>query len=1120
MPLQFILGPSGSGKSQFLYKTVVDQSIRNPRENFIVLVPEQFTMQTQRELVDTHPRHGIMNIDVLSFARLAYRIFEETGGGMGEMTMLDDQGKNLILRKIAEDHKEELTVLKGKMNRQGYISEVKSVLSELSQYDITAEDIERVEENLQESTGLRQKLSDIRLLFEAFEETLAGKHVTKEELLKLLYDEVPKSLTLKNSTIVLDGFTGFTPVQIRLIGQFMIHCKKVVVTATVDSDKAGDLYALKDPLQMFAITKQMLSRLVSLAKELQVEIKDPVTLFSKEPYRFAGEKELAHLEANLFRYPGAAYEDETTHVRLFTYDSPRDEAYGCAAKVRELTRKENLSYNEIGVVVSDMDTYGAYLEEAFAKYEIPAFIDEKRDVLLNPYVEYVRSALAMISENFSYKSVFRFLRTGLTDLSFDEIDRLENYVIALGIRGYKKWNETWARRRNFNEQDVELVNASRVKFLHIVDKLRDELSGKKHTVGQITVSLYDFMEREDFYERLKSQQEKFEMAGELALAKEYSQLYGLLLQIFEQFYDLLGDEPVTVKEYGDILDAGLEEARIGVLPPSMDEVMIGDLLRTRFNHIKALLFLGASDDHLPGNLIKNGLLTEFDRGIFAKEKLPLSPCGKEKAYEQKFYLYANLTKPSERLFVSYAKVGTDLKGVRPSYLVSELLRIFPKVSVTEVDRGELFVLEETEKTAFMKVIKGLQEKNLRESASWKELYAWYKKKPEWQAAIRRIFEARFYRYESQGLGREADALYGERFKDSISRMETFSTCAFKHFVEYGLYLRDRDAFEFDVIDIGDVCHKVLELFANALKEEQRSWAELPHEEQEKLVEECVAKAIADYKDGVLYDSYRNRFHIERLKNLLKKTVEVLAIHLGKGDFIPEGIEFTFPAGKIDRIDTCVDRDKVYVKVIDYKTGRKAFDLSLLYYGLQLQLMVYMGAAMEVEKTKYPDKEIVPAGVFYYRVQDPIIKREANKDPEMARKSSFKLDGIANREAEALMHMDHDLTSAGGNSDVIAVGFKKDGDFTSASKVADTREFDTMIAYAKDMTAKLHERILEGETAAVPYRKDANECGCNFCGYRDICGFDEKISGFSYRELEKMDKTTALMKMQEALGKEE
>lgn len=575
MSLQFIFGNSGSGKSHYLYQQIVEESIRHPEKNYLVLVPEQFTMQTQKDLCMAHPRGGIMNIDVLSFGRLAHRVFEETG--KERQPILDDEGKNLVLRKIAGNYEDELTVLKGNLKKQGYISEVKSVISEFTQYGIDFEQLDSFMEGLNSESYLYYKLKDIRKVYEGFEDYLHDKYITKEELLDVLSQNVAEAKMLKDSVIAMDGFTGFTPVQNRLIGELLKVCDKIMLT--VEIDRREDPFVYKHPYQLFALSKQMVTSLTEVAQEVKVEIDEPVWLCKNPPYRFKENPEMAFLEEELFRYSRRKYSGEKMRsISLHEVHTPQEEAQYVAEEIRRLVREEGYRYREIAVIASDLNTYADSLEKACERYEIPVFMDHKKSILLNSFVEYLRSLLVMVEQNYTYESVFRYLRTGLCGFTRDEVDRLENYCLALDLKGFKKWDQVWVRKTPMTKkEELEELNQLRVRFVEKLTPLHTVLKKRRKTVKEITLAVYEYLVQEKIQEQLVELEQKFQEEGELALAKEYAQIYRIVLELFDKFVELLGEEEIPLKEYCELLDAGLEEAKVGVIPPSLDQVVIGDM---------------------------------------------------------------------------------------------------------------------------------------------------------------------------------------------------------------------------------------------------------------------------------------------------------------------------------------------------------------------------------------------------------------------------------------------------------------------------------------------------------------------------------------------------------------
>ncbi len=1122
MSLQFIFGNSGSGKSHCLYQSVIEQSIRYPEKNYLVLVPEQFTMQTQKDLCLMHPRGGIMNIDVLSFGRLAHRVFEEVG--QDDRTVLDDEGKNLILRKIAGNYEDELTVLKGNLKKQGYISEVKSVISEFTQYGVDFERLDEFMDSISPDSYLYYKLKDIRKVYEGFEDYLSEKYITKEEMLDVLSDAVPRSNILKGSIVAMDGFTGFTPVQDRLLGELLKVCDKVMIT--VEMDEREDPFVYRHPYQLFALSKQMVTSLVGIARDTKTEVEDPVYLYQKPPKRFEHNAELAFLESELFRYSGKQYrqKDEPGKdgpegkqngyagaISLHEARNPRAEAQYVAEGIRYLVREKGYRYRDIAVITADMNVYADALEKACGLFDIPVFMDHKKSILLNAFVEYLRSLLAMAEENFTYDSVFRFLRTGLCGFTDEEVDRMENYCLALGIKGYKKWQQAWVRQTSeAGEAELQELNHLRVRFVEKIQSLMFVMKQRKKTVRDVTLAVYEFISKEKMQEQLGKMEREFQEKGELALAKEYAQIYRIVLELFDKFVELLGDEQISLKEYCDLLDAGLEEAKVGVIPPSLDQVVIGDVERTRIKNIKALFFVGANDTLLPGNAGAGGLLSERDREQFLSGDIALSPGPKEEAYIQKFYLYMNLTKPSEYLYLSWSKVSGDGKSLRPAYLISDVRRLFPGLRTVDEEKRAMEETELTRKTGILKVAEGVRDRRSGVDSSWKELYTWFQRDQKSRDALEEILDAGFLRREYPKLGPErARQLYPDPDRVSVTRMEQFTSCAYAHFLSYGLRLSDRQEYSFEAVDLGNIAHQSLERFSRKADREKMRWEEMPEKLRDELIDESVEESVIDYGNTVLFSTARNEYMIARIKRLIRRSVWALTRQLEKGDFVPGGYELKFGSGKIDRIDICEDDECVYVKVTDYKTGMKSFDITALYHGLQMQLPVYLNAALDVEKRKYPDKEIIPAGIFYYRIQDPVVDRKDNdEDVEKSILKELRLDGLVNGDEKVISHLERDLT---GSSLLIPVGRNKDGSLSKNSRALPGDTFRAVLKYAQEKEMKIRDEISSGEVSAAPYEM-GGDTGCDYCPYRDICGFDIRIDGCGYRRLEKYSMEEAVAKM--------
>ena len=1140
MSLRFYFGPSGSGKSHRIYEEIMQRAAQEPGRNFLIIVPDQFTMQTQKDLVMRSDRGGILNIDVLSFGRLSHRILEEVG--TKEMPVLDDTGKSLVLQKIAADLKEQLPAMGSLLHKQGYIHEVKSAISEFMQYGISTQDMDKLIASAEKRGALAMKLRDLKTLYRGFQDYIRDHFITTEETLDVLRRSLVKSKILPDSVVVFDGFTGFTPIQNRLIQELMRVCEETIVTVTIGEEE--DPYQMDGEQKLFHLSKKTVADLVKLAAEAEVTRGEDVFV-KGGPNRFTEAPALCYLEQNLFRYQYEPYTEKQCEIRMFEALSPREEVHQTALYIRKLIREEGLTYRDIAVVIGDLEGYASYVETEFGQLEIPCFLDRTRGIVLNPMIEYIKSALQLYIRDFSYDTVFHFLRSGMADISREEIDELENYVIRTGARGYRTYSRLFTRRTEEMQQGsgqedteraeetMERLNRIRQQFADTVEILHMAPRAK---AGEYVDHLYDFLEQNQVQQKLLNYQQRFEQEGDLAKAREYAQIYRLVMDLLDQIYELLGEEEISLQEFADILEAGFGEITVGTIPQNVDRIVVGDMERTRLKQVKVLFFLGVNDGNIPKNASKGGIISDMDREFLIESGTEMAPSPRQQMYIQRLYLYLNMTKPSERLYLSYAKVNSDGKGIRPSYLIDTVRKLFPQLAVEyPQNRSRLEQIEGRQEGAryLAEELREYADGTLREEErqDFYLMYRAYEADPEGRD---RLTAAAFRRYKESGLSRiVARALYGRQLENSVSRLETYAACACRHFLQYGLSLQEREEFGFEVSDMGNVYHAVLENFAGKLAESGRTWWDFDENFATQAIKEAVEGYAATYGETVLYSSARNEYAITRMSRILTRTVLTLQQHLKQGSFQPDDYELSFRfaenldsihvdlseeekmhlQGRIDRIDVSEDAEHVYVKVIDYKSGNKKFDLAALYYGLQLQLVVYMNAAMELESRKHPDKEIVPAALLYYHIDDPTIETPVELTQEQINEeilTKLRMNGVVNSDPAVVERLDRFLQD---KSKVIPVEKKKDGSFSARSGILSREELQVVSAYVDTKIRQIGREILDGKIAANPYEK-GNEEACTYCAYKKVCGFDGSIPGYEKRQLEDLDKQTLMQRMQE------
>ena len=1141
MALKFILGNSGCGKTEYMYEQVVRLAEANPRKNYLCLVPEQYTMQTQRKLVDLSTNRAIMNIDVLSFQRLAYRVFDELG--LNRLSILEETGKNLVLRKVAQEQENNLSVLRGNMQRLGYISEVKSLISELMQYNVSPEELDNCinDENL--SKALKSKLKDVQVMYRGFvnylKDTNDSPYITAEELLHVLAGVADNSSILKDCVMVLDEFTGFTPVQMELLRKLMPICEEIWVSLTIDERE--NFYHSTGMQELFDMPKKTIKGLMELAEATHTEVLEPVVIGGGDTKRFKCAPSLYFMEQNLFRKSYKRMHGDVNEIEMISLRNPKEELIWTARTINELVRKNNYRYRDIAVVSGDVESYSSYVEAVYKKYEIPYFLDVTKEVLFHPFIEFIRAILEVVRSDFSYDTIMRLLRTGYCGLSMDEVDRLENYLLATGIRGKKKWNERWlVMPRNEKAYDLEYLEGLRQKLMEGLVPVVQMFEDKRATVEMQIKALYTYIVDLGVEQQLFEREKELLEAGEQAKSKEYGQIYRIVMDLFEKCVRVLGQDVLSISELAEVLDSGFEAAKVAVIPPGYDNVTIGDIERTRLNHVKVLIFIGVNEGIVPKSVNQGGIISQYERETLEEAEISLAPGAREQAFIQKFYLYLNMTKPSEKLYLSYSRMDSEGKALRPSYLIRTIRNMFPDLTVCEIDNVEQELDTSTIEAAKDYLITGEKE------AVWYALAKCFleSETPKVRDNAKAILEAFYHKYRHDPISHiVAEAVYGKQIEGSVTRLEKYAKCAYSHFLSYGLHLQEREESGFESVDMGNLYHAAIERYSKKLAESSYDWFSVPEEVRDTLAEGAMEEALLAYPNLSVYATAENEHMAKRMNHIFKQTVWALTKQVQKGRFVPNDFEVSFSKadhlealkfelennnhiqlkGRIDRLDTCVDDNRLYVKVIDYKSGNTKFDLLSLYYGLQLQLVVYMNAAMELEKKKHPLKEIVPGGLFYYHIDDPVVEAGdgfTEEDIKAQILKELKPNGLVNEEKAVYSSMDMELDVEDGplesaiKSDVIPVDLKKDGTLSKSASVASAEEFALISEYVNHHIKEAGNEIYQGNIEVKPFVQGQSS-GCDYCPYKAVCGFDVKIPGYEERKGGKVEKEELFDRMETA-----
>lgn len=1115
MSVRFLLGASGSGKSRQIYNEIIQASIKEPERNFYLIVPEQYTMEAQRELVTMHPAGGMMNIDAIGMNRLAYRVFDELGISTGQV--LEDFGKSMLIKKILCEQQDTLHVYGSYYDKLGFVDEMKSMMSEIFQYNIKQDTIDEIMEQIPEDSVVAGKMQDIRHIYEEFEAFAGERYIVAEQLVELLTRHVGQSKLVCGSSLYFDGFTGFTPVQLELVEKLMTCADDLTFSFTLD-DRDQKYEHIKD-YELFYLTKTTIKKLTEAAAAAGVEIESPVVLPGTINYRLGENRELFFLERNLFRSPYQKWKQPLERIHLTATGDAQDEIVFVASTIRRLVREKEYRYKDIAIVAGDLEQASHIYERVMNEYEIPVFIDANACLKANPCAETIRSVLAVLADDFSYDSVFRFLKAGMTDLSFEDIELLENYALKRGVRGYSRWNR--AVSENYEKTSPVNIEEIRQAFMKMFGDIRKVFADKKAVTKDYVEALYDFLLQIHMYEKLEARKNELYEENRINEGDAYGQIFEKTVRLFDKIAELLGDTKMSVKEFYEIVDTGLSDIEVGVVPPTVDRVLIGDITRSRLNHIKVLFFTSVNDGIVPKAPKKGRILSDRDRDILSDCGLELAPSDKQNSYIEQFYIYTILTKPSDHLYISYHKLSASLESMRPSYLLGRISNIFPSLQAEEYDAASC--MPDTVNRSLRRILRAEDSEDAESRILTRILT-----EKGFAGELTAIYKGRTYRNVAEQLPPETIALlYGRYLHASVSKLELYARCGFAYFLKYGLRLKEREMYQVDVRNVGVILHSVMEgLFKQVRDTRNNDWENFPEDERMLMVTELVNRAAEESAGDFFEDNARNAYMLQMIERMAQTSAGMLQKHIRLGSMKPGMLEKTFDSakdevgsylfelpnqiqmsinGKIDRVDVEEEDGTVYIKVIDYKSSTRKLSLEEVLNGEQLQLVTYSAIAYEIEKMIYPDKNIQIAGLLYYSFDDPVIEIESSEidtgteQPEFSdqekldaeRMEKMKLQGFVNESPAVIQKMDHTCNQS------LPVKLDKNGDIKKSENVVSADQIRTIMELTRENIEELGSQIAKGKIAIEPYKNKSNT-GCDYCEFKNICHFDVKNGGNQYR----------------------
>lgn len=1143
MSLRLIIGRAGTGKSLLCLKEITDRIKINTHNPLILLVPEQATFHTEKKLLEHGNLGGTINAQVLSFQRLSWRILQETGGS--PLPPIDEVGKSLIIRRVLENNRAKARFFGRVLDRPGFIEILARSISEFKTYGVKPEDLMLCLEKLgREDENLALKLQDLHLIYREYERYLQERYLDLDDNLTNLARNIHKAEILSKAEIWIDGFNGFTPQEYMILKELLIYVPRVHLTLCLD--KLHTTLKMEE-YELFYPSWETYQRLLGIAHEVGCALEEKVFLEESPPRRFADEPALAYLEKS-FVFANDPYEEETNSLSLVTAANIRAEIEGIAREIIKLCRDEGYRYQDVAVIARDIEPYEKLLPSIFNSYEIPYFLDKKRALKHHPLLDLTKSVLEVAEKGWNYEPLFRYLKTDLANISRQETDLLENYCLAHGIRG-GRWNDgkPWNYRRNLTisqenfglpiaEEEERLlarINKARNKVVLNLDKFIKNIA-KAQKGRDYALCLYNLYDDLAIARKLEYWSQAAERDGFLEEGQVHSQVWNKMMDLLDQATEVLGDENLGIGEFNKIIEAGLASIELGLIPPGLDQVMVGSVDRSRNPDLKAVFIIGVVEGIFPSRGSEDGLINDEERRRLAELDVVLAPTCTSQIFNEQFYVYQALTRASSRLWLSCPLADNEGKALTPSSLLNSINKLFLHTKnifwgqEPEGDNNNEYLAHPGPAVGYLAVELRRISEGKGIHPIWEQVYNWYLNKEEWQLPLKRIIQGLFEENRTERLTVEQTRkLYGAGinqkgylFKTSVSRLEKHKACPFSHFITYGLKLKEREEYKLKNPDLGQFFHAALEGVYRELQQRELALVDLSSKEMADLVECVVETLVPLLQNELLLSTARHRYLTGKLKRTVLRAVKVLKEHERRGTFRPLGVEISFGSGgklpgleialsdgtivllqgRIDRIDGAKDVNGAYLRVIDYKSGTPSLSLMEIYYGLKLQLLAYLDVVMTHAPQLLQREDVLPGGMLYFRIKDPFAAAKGpldSRDIENMILKQLKMKGFLLKDQDVIRLMDSEIN---GNSDILPAAYsEKSGLYTKGDNLLTYEEFKVLKRYMEDVLKDIGEEIVAGNIAVRPYSHRGKK-PCSYCLYSAICRFDTIIPGNNYLTL--------------------
>ena len=1114
MSLRFIYGKSGTGKTTYCFSQI-KELIRENKKIYII-TPEQFSFTAEKKLMKVCEKKAVINAEVITFERMAHRILLEVGGILNNS--ISNTGKAMLLTNIIEKQKENLKFL-GKTDKN--LDLTLRMITELKKNNVG---VELLEENLKdiEDNYLKLKLEDVKLLYSEFNKETENKYLDDDDLLSLVKDKIKISTMFKDSHIYIDEFAGFTKQEYGIIEELLNIANEVNISICTDSLEQSEFLENN----IFLENKKTISKLIKIANSGKIKILEPVILSNS--YRYKSE-ELKHLVENLYALNNQRYERECKDIKLFLANNNYSEIENVANNIVELVRDEGYRYKDISIITKETSEYSSLIKSIFSKYNIPVFIDEKKDLNQNILVKYIIAILDIFSKSLSMETIFNYLKIGFTNIKDEDIFILENYCKKTGITGVKKFISEWTIVTE-SKEDIEKLNELRKQIINPLLKFKEEL-GKDKTVKDITKSLYLFLEENNIKEILLEKINKFNEQGKIDLANIYNTSWDILIDILDELVLILGDEKVSFENYTNLLKSGFNNSSLGKIPATLDEVIVGDVDRSRSDKKKVIFIIGINDGKFPSVSKNEGFINDEERTLLKENGIELAKTTKEQIYDENFNIYKAFGAAEEKLYLSYSASDNEGKGLRKSILINKIKKIFPNlVEESDIICNKTYISSKdiTFDLLLLNLRKYLNGEDI--DSIWLEVYKIYSEDEEYKNKLENAIKGFYYSNLGENINKEnLERLYGDTLRTSISKLESYKRCPFSYYLKYALKLSDRTGLKLEKLDTGTLMHDIIDDFFELLKEKNISVKEIEDDEIDKIIEDILNNKLL-LKQNYIFNSIPKYVVLtKRLKKVVIRAIKYIINTLKYSDFKVLGTEIEFGdnkqyqpikmsledgkkleiIGKIDRVDIAENKDGRFIRIIDYKSSVKSIDLNEVVAGIQIQLLTYLDAVSKEENADL-------AGILYFNLIEPVIKSKnkhlTEEGLEQEIRNNFKMNGLILGDVEVVKMMDNNLTV--GNSNIIPAYIDKEGNLSkNKPSILEKEDFLALQNKIEKVIKQISEEILSGEITQKPiYLYKNKRTACEFCNYKAICGFDSKMCNNRYNYIPNLSKNEILAKL--------